>query len=147
MAQLLQAGSHCAALSDPRCKTFVNSLVWPRDCFVRELLIILLEVDFACVPEEEAKQPLLDYCRSICGTKVVEDGFNVEKNKEKFSKRNLVGKLGRWHVLLARDTLAEYDRRPLQITAVAKTSASASEKVTASICEGTRVTSAWAMRS
>jgi hypothetical protein len=124
------------ALDNPRCRKFVDSLVWPRDCFVRELLILLLEARFESIPEEAVRQPLLDYCRGLLGTKMVEDAFNVERNKECFSRRNLIGRLSRWHVLLARDTLGEYDRKALAITPAAKLAAATAEKVTAKICDG-----------
>jgi hypothetical protein len=103
------------AWGNKRCQDFYDHLIWPNDTFVREIMIFLLEVDFKAVPRE-VEIRMEDYAASFSGDNATERGFGVQKNKQKHSQRGQIGIIERWHVLVARNLLKDYDRRAVQVT-------------------------------
>jgi hypothetical protein len=86
-------------------------MFWPGLVWVRELLVVLSEVDFACVLTE-VRLPVDDLFRSWTTTEPIETSLGVLTG---VSSKNTKGELqskARWQGLIASRLTTEYDRKP-----------------------------------
>ena len=96
------------AAGSTTAKEFHAVLLWPLAQWPRELLLGLLEANWAFVPRH-VYEALLRFNESFASTWVVELAVNRERNNERASTAKIVGRNNMWHTLTSGSLLAEHD--------------------------------------
>ena len=96
--------------------TFLKNLVWPGSTFVREVLVGCKEAGHIEAPDD-INQDLGDMVQGLYGSVPCELGFKILSNCSHIHRAGVLGRVSRWHRLLASDLCKDHDRPLADITA------------------------------
>eukprot|EP00971_Amphidinium_carterae_P350131 6491398-Amphidinium_carterae.2 len=102
--------------------TWLQNLVFVRDVWVRELLILLWEKDWLEVPPVVALQ-LKAFGGSFLSSLIVEEGFNEIRRVSSLHRGQKCEPSGAWHVFATGQVLKEHGRGGVDVTAEAEAAA------------------------
>lgn len=100
---------------DPWVRKFLDSLIWPRMTWVREVMAMMYEVDFTA-PTREILTAVEGYANSFLSTRVDEDVFNMCRQREHAQSAETISRAGRYHVAMCSDLLESYGYEPVRVT-------------------------------
>ena len=95
--------------SPPMLAAYVRDLVWPRQVWAREVMVCMAENSFQSIPKA-CRDEIMAFARAIKSSKVVEDSFNELRDCERIHKSNKLGRISRWHKVMASGLLEDADR-------------------------------------
>ena len=101
--------------------THLRDMVWPASVWVYEALTSLAEAEFKHVPRDIVSR-LDSLLMSWMGSVVAENGFKKLSECSFQHRAGQLGRLSRWHRLVAGTLLTEYDRKPAPSTPISKAS-------------------------
>ena len=94
-------------------KTVLLEMEWPQWVFVREVLVLLSEVDFDRVPS--SVMPMLEgFLEGLHSTELNETAFGELRSQEEISSNNTVGSAKQWAALYS-SQVAEGRDRPIPV--------------------------------
>eukprot|EP00971_Amphidinium_carterae_P351743 6492260-Amphidinium_carterae.3 len=102
--------------------TWLQHLVFVREVWVRELLILLWEKDWLEVPEIVALQ-LKAFGSSFLSSLIVEEGFNEIRRVSSLHRGQKCEPSGAWHVFATGQVLKEHGREGLVVSTQAESAA------------------------
>jgi hypothetical protein len=108
-----------AAVGDRWVKGFLRDLLWPSEGFVREVFLMLYELEFKSL-SDEVMTMLQGFGVSFSSTNINEDLFNQYRQRERASTKESFSRMARYHVASYSSLLKDYDRNPVHITEAAK---------------------------
>jgi hypothetical protein len=103
-----------ASLSKPGVCAFLDSLLWPRAVWVREILIALSECKWEHTPQDLKSELQSSFMRH--GTKTVEDMIGFVRKQLRANSMGQLGPLRQWHRLIDCGILTEEDQKPIHAT-------------------------------
>ncbi|CAE7547735.1 SLC38A1 [Symbiodinium sp. CCMP2592] len=102
--------AEAVALCDSWLKNFLESLLWPRSSFCREILISLAEMDFEELPSDVSDK-LEKVFRSLATSRVCEQAFKCLTDDVRASTNSgQLTRMGRWNRLIHTSVLTENGR-------------------------------------
>ena len=99
----------------PWAKELARELLWPNACWIREILIGLLEGEWDVLPTD-IETEIRDSLR-IRGTKASEDMFNFIRKVMRTHLAHNLGRLGQWHKTLHSKIIRDNDCQPIVVNA------------------------------
>lgn len=90
-----------------------SDLIWPKVLWVREVLVGLSECRFERVPAD-LRSELEAVAMGFRSTKIVEDGFNMLRDRGRHHKSSRQGAALRFANLVSSSLMADSDRRPVK---------------------------------
>lgn len=111
----------------PKLQQFLDSMLWPKALWGREILISIAEAQFQALPEAQARE-VQGVFRGMTSTKGVEDAFGNCSEECGGSKAGKLGRTARFHRVAVSPLLQEMDRPPVVIDNRAKYASSVCSK-------------------